>query len=102
MIILIITLNILGIFVFAGSLKKFQDKIPNQHSNKQVKYYYKIISVLLIFCSFILCHLCWRKIGWIIGVNLTSINALAVTIMISYFPQFFLKWNDKFQSIFDS
>ena len=92
MIILIITLNILGIFVFAGSLKKFQDKLPNQYSNEQIKYYYKIISVLLIFCSFILCHLCWRKIGWIIGV----------TIVISYFPQFFLKWNDKFHSIFDS
>ena len=98
MIILIITLNILGIFVFAGSLKKFQDKLPNQYSNEQIKYYYKIISVLLIFCSFILCHLCWRKIGWIIGVNLMCIR----DSVISYFPQFFLKWNDKFHSIFDS
>lgn len=98
--IIIITLNIFSIFIFASSLEKFQNKQTDQQLDQKAVKRFRIISLFLMIISFILCYVYWQKPGWIIGINLTSINSLIITVFISYFPQRFKEWNEKFHAIF--
>ncbi|MDI2113563.1 hypothetical protein [Commensalibacter nepenthis] len=39
-----------------------------------------------------LCLRYWNNPGWLIWINLTSINALIMALCLGFYPQFYTKW----------
>lgn len=90
--VLIMVLNLSSIFLFACSIKNLRNKLTHDLPTRQETFWYKTTSLFLMAVSLLIARNHWGNPGWVIGMNLTSINSFFITCFISYFPKIYEKW----------
>lgn len=92
MFILVIFINFLSIFCFICSINTIRTRYKLNPSSGMESIYYKTSFTTLNILSLGLCLYCWNNPGWLIWINLTSINAMIVALCLGFYPQFYIKW----------
>ncbi|MDI2090055.1 hypothetical protein [Commensalibacter oyaizuii] len=92
MIIFVTIVNLIGLFLLIASLKhvRARHKIPPASFKEKVLY--QIGFIALNMFSLLLCLYYWSNPGWLIWINLTSLNALIAALIIGFYPKLYAKY----------
>lgn len=96
--ILIIGSNLIALFMLTCSIQKLRQKYSDHAITYYETIFYKTGFILFLLCSFIIAYYHLGNTGWIITINITSINTILITCLINYFPNFYKNWNNKIYS----
>lgn len=92
MLIIVTIINIISLFFLICGLNtiRLRYKIPSMTLREKI--YYRCGFLLFNFISFLLCFYYWNSVGYLIWINLTSINAFLIALGIGFYSQIYIKW----------
>lgn len=92
MFILVITINLIGLFFLICALNVIRKRYKLANTSPTENLCYKGGFIILNCLSLLLCLYHWSNPGWLIWINLTSINALIISLILGFYPSVYIKW----------
>lgn len=92
MFILVFIINLTSLFFLICALNTIRLRYKLMKTSCKERAYYLSGFIILNCLSLLLCLYYWANPGWLIWINLTSINALILALTLGYSPLFYIKW----------
>lgn len=92
MFILVFIINFLSLFFLICALNIIRARYKLTENSLMESVIYKSGFTLFNVISLLLCLYYWSNPGWLIWINLTSINALIMALCLGFYPQLYTKW----------
>lgn len=92
MFILVFIINFVSLFFLICALNIIRARYKLTKTSLIENVIYKSSFILFNILSLLLCLYYWSNPGWLIWINLTSINALIMALCLGFYPQFYTKW----------
>lgn len=92
MFILVFIINLVSLFFLICALNVIRARYKLTKTSLMESFIYKSGFALFNVISLLLCLYYWSNPGWLIWINLTSINALIMALCLGFYPQFYTKW----------
>lgn len=92
MFILVFIINLTSLFFLTCALNTIRLRYKLTKTSLIEKICYQSGFVVLNCLSLLLCLYYWAHPGWLIWINLTSINAFILALILGCFPLFYTKW----------
>lgn len=92
MFILIFVINLISLFCLICALNTIRLRYKIINTSLIEKICYQSGFTLLNCLSLLFCLYYWANPGWLIWINLTSINAFLLALVLGFYPFFYTKW----------